>query len=106
MPRSPAILGAASAAVAILLVAGTVLVWPRLAAEHERAVAAVRARAAGVVPVDVVDDAWIETRPTLYGWRVVFRDVQVPCSHTKFRCTPPDGVPSELGPDQVFRAPR
>jgi hypothetical protein len=96
-------MGAALAFGAVLLLAVAILVWPRYAAERQRPVEAARAMAAAIVPADAVDRARVETRPTGYGWQVVFRDVRVPCAQTKLRCSPHDGVPSEAGALGVFR---
>ena len=102
MSRARGISGVAAGTVGVLLLAGGTLVVPRIAAEQRRAAEAARAMAVAMVPADVVDDARVETRPTAYGWRVVFHDVQVRCSQTKFTCASGEGVASSLGPNQVF----
>ena len=105
MSRSREIWGYVLGVGAVLVWAGDMLVWPRYAAVRHRAVEAARSMAiaeAGV-PATAVDQARVETLPTANGWRVVFRDVQVPCSQTQFRCVPPDGRPSGFSSDQVFR---
>ena len=71
--------------------------------EHQRAVETARTMASGIVPANAVDQARVETRPTSYGWRVVFRDVQVACSQTGFRCSPTAADVAAGGSDPLFR---
>lgn len=76
--------GAGTVALPLLLAA--VMLWPRYAAERHRALGEARAWANASLPAAAVDGAHTELRPTAHGWRVVFRDVDVPCSQTSWGC--------------------
>ncbi|MGH2368413.1 MAG: hypothetical protein ACRDI2_09440, partial [Chloroflexota bacterium] len=86
MSRSRGLVGVTLAVGATLLLAVAMLVWPRVAAERLKAIEEARTFAVASVPAPAVDRARVETQPTAYGWRVVFRDAQVPCAQTSWGC--------------------
>ena len=98
MSRLQSVWRVALAIVGALALAAVLLLWPTIATEQRRAGDAARGMAVAMVPTAAVDAARMETRPTAYGWRVVFRDVGVPCAETGFRCAPSAGASSGASP--------
>ena len=82
----PALAMAAGMAVVAIVFAASWVLWPRYAAEKERALAAARTWAAATIPTAALDRSRTELRPTPHGWRVVFRGVDTPCEQTSWGC--------------------
>jgi hypothetical protein len=76
------------------------LVWPRFTEERLRAIETAHTWAMAAVPASAVDRARVETQPTAHGWRVVFRDAQVPCALTSWGCR---AGPSQTDETLVYR---
>ena len=73
-------------AVGLLILVASFVALPRLAAERTQALAVAHAWAVQSLPAGVADSARVELQPTVYGWRVVYRNVDVPCAATSWGC--------------------
>ena len=79
--------------VVVILAVLVALVWPRYVEERERAIDAGRQWVTSSLPAVAAVRARVEAQPTMHGWRVVYRGVNVPCTQTSMGC--------RLGPSQT-----